>query len=230
MIIKILKILVVTSLLLTMQIVAQGSGDATLRKIGFHTGNRVGISFYNDGAITGFRQGIDIRGEWPLGSGENYIGDVTPLIGVEFTNTNGKTLQSVTISRGPRNRQGDERHPVDGHFWGFDPIPGFLNPNGESVAMSHLKDSWPIGGWANPGGFPDVVNYVDADGNTEWWGYFGRGIMQADQESYFVADDQNDDEFNGVNASSEATLWIPDSTDLLRHGMGLQYLQRGFQW
>ena len=231
MIIKIFKILVVTSLFLTMNIVAQGKGDATLRKIGFHTGNRVGISFYNDGAITGFRQGIDIRGEWPLGSGENYIGDVTPLIGVEFTNTNGKTLQSVTISRGPRNRQGDERHPTKSYFWGWDPIPGFLNPNGESVAMSHLQNSWPIGGWADPGGFPEVVNYVDDEGNTEWWGYFGRGIMQADQESYFVADDQNDDEFNGINeATNEATLWIPDSTDKLRHGMGLQYIQRGFQW
>jgi len=228
--IKILKIFIVLSLLLSLQIVAEERGDATLRKIGFHTGNRVGISFYNDGAITGFRQGVDIRGEWPLGSGENYIGDVTPLIGVEFTNTNGKTLQSVTISRGPRSHQGEERHPTQGYFWGFDPLPGFLNPNGESVAMSHLQNSWPIGGWGDPGGFPEVTNYVDKDGNTEWWGYFGRGIMQADQESFFVADDQNDDEFNGVNSAGEATLWIPDNTDLTRHGMGLQYIQRGFQW
>ncbi len=227
---KIFKISIILTLFLSLQSAAQGGGDATLRKIGFHTGNRVGISFYNDGAITGFRQGVDIRGEWPLGSGENYIGDVTPLIGVEFTNTNGKTLQSVTISRGPRTRQGEERHPTAGYFWGWDPIPGFLNPNGESVAMSHLNDSWPIGGWADPGGFPDVVDYVDADGNTEWWGYFGRGLMQADQESYFIADDQNDDEFNGVNSNFEATLWAPDSNDLLRHGMGLQYIQRGFQW
>jgi len=230
MIIKIFKYFILLSFVISLQVIAQGKGDATLRKIGFHTGNRVGISFYNDGAITGFRQGVDIRGEWPLGSGENYIGDVTPLIGVEFTNTNGKTLQSVTISRGPRNRQGDERHPTAGYFWGWDPIPGFLNSNGESVAMSHLQNSWPLSGWADPGGFPDVVNYVDADGNTEWWGYFGRGLMQADQESYFVADDQNDDEFNGVNAGYEATLWIPDSNDVLRHGMGLQYIQRGFQW
>lgn len=230
MIIKIFKVFIVLSFVLSVQIIAQGGGDATLRRIGFHTGNRVGISFYNDGAITGFRQGVDIRGEWPLGSGENYIGDVTPLIGVEFTNTNGKTLQSVTISRGPRNRQGDERHPTKGYFWGWDPIPGFLNPEEESVAMSHLPYSWHIGGWADPGGFPEVVDYVDADGNTEWWGYFGRGLMQADQESFFVADDQNDDEFNGVNASKEATLWIPDSNDVFRHGMGLQYTQRGFQW
>jgi len=84
MIFKIFKIFMVLSFVISLQINAQGKGDATLRKIGFHTGNRVGISFYNDGAITGFRQGVDIRGEWPLGSGENYIGDVTPLIGKLF--------------------------------------------------------------------------------------------------------------------------------------------------
>jgi len=228
---KIFSIVILLTILISSSVIAQGQGDATLRRIGFHTGNRVGLSFYNDGAITGFQVSKDIRGEWPLGSGFNYIGDLTPLIGVEFTNNNGKTLQSVTISRGPRNRQGEERHPTKGYFWGFDPIPGFLNPEVESVAMSHLPESWPIGGWADPGGFPDVPGYVDKDGNTEWWGFFGRGIMQADQESFYVADDQNDDEFNGVNdATGEATLFAPDSSDLLRHGMGHQFTQRGFQW
>jgi hypothetical protein len=65
-------------------------GDPNLRRIGYHTGNRIGISYYNDGQISGFNQGVDIRGEWPLGSGENYIGDCIPLIGVEFTNFLGR--------------------------------------------------------------------------------------------------------------------------------------------
>ncbi|MBU2507088.1 MAG: hypothetical protein KJ799_10250 [Bacteroidetes bacterium] len=201
---------------------AQGSGDPNLLKIGFHTGNRAGISFYNDGQIAGFRQGVDIRGEWPLGSGENYIGDCIPLIGIEFTNNQGEKFQSVTISRGPRNRQGEERHPILGYFWGFNPMPGYVNPKGESVAMSHLQNSWPVNGWADPGEFPEVVNYVNEDGKTDWWGFFGRGIMQADQESYFIADDQKDDEFNAN--------FKPDANDLLRNGMALQLRQRGFQW
>ena len=220
---KVNTIKIIVLLFLTADIFfAQGKGDPTLLKIGYHTGNRAGISFYNDGQIAGFRQGVDIRGEWPLGSGENYIGDCIPLIGVEFTNSQGKTLQSVVISRGPRNGQGSERHPTQGYFWGWNPIPGFVNPNGSSVAMSHLKDSWPIGGWSDPGGFPEVLNYVDKEGNTEWWGYFGRGIIQADQESYFVADDQMDDEFN--------SNFLPNANDSLRHGMALQLRQRGFQW
>ena len=210
---------------------AQFGVDQSLRRIGYHTGNRVGISFYNDGQIAGFNVGTDIRGEWPLGSGNNYIGDLVPLIGVEFTTALGDTNQSVIISRGPRNRQSLEKHPVFGYFWGWNPIPGFINPNGESVAMSHLPDSWPIGGWADPGGFPEVPNYVDDQGNTEWWGYFGRGIINADQESYFVAFDQSDDEFNIIDANNDVIGgFIPDTTNLKRHGMGLQLRQRGFQW
>ncbi len=197
---------------------AQIYSDPTLRRIGYHTGNRVGISYYNDGQIAGFNIGIDIRGEWPIESGENYIGDLIPLIAGEFVNTLGDTIHSVTISRGPRNRQGEEKSPIDGHFWGWNPVPGYLNPNGESVAMSHLPNSYPIGGW----GDPEHSDWVDAQGNTEWWGYFGRGVKNADQESFFLADDNGDDEFN-ANFS-------PDANDPNRKGMALTYAQRGFQW
>jgi len=190
--------------------------DPTLRRIGFHTGNRVGISFYNDGQVAGFNVETDIRGEWPLGSGENYIGDLIPLVGVEFVNARSETLHSVTITRGPRNGQANERHPINGYFWGWNPKPGYLNPNQQSVAMSHLPDSWPIGGW------PDHPDWVDPSGKTQWNGYFGRGIMNADQESYFVADDQWDDEFNAY--------FKPDQRDTSRHGMGLEMAVRGFQW
>ncbi len=190
--------------------------DPTLRRIGYHTGNRVGISFYNDGQIAGFSLGVDIRGEWPLGSGNNYIGDMTPLIGLEFINTLGDTLQSVTISRGPRSGQGDKRHPSLGYFWGFNPVPGYMNPNYESLAMSHLPDSWPLGGWR------DQPTYVDDEGKTQWNGYFGRGITNADQESYFIADDQWFDKFN--------SNFLPDSLDQTRKGMGLTMKVRGFQW
>ncbi len=220
---KIFSIILVLVFLSASTIIeAQGKGDPRLRRLGKHTGNRAGITFYNDGQIAGFNIGVDIRGEWPLGSGENYIGDLIPLIGVEFTTTTGLTLQSVTISRGPRKMQGEEKDPVTGEFRGWNPIPGFLDPNQESVAMSHLPNSWPKNGWADPGGFPEVKRYVDAKGNTEWWGYFGRGIINADQESYFVADDQTDNEFNFA--------FKPDSRDPLRMGMGLQLRQRGFQW
>lgn len=203
------------TILLHVVILSQTS-DPTLRRIGLHTGNRIGISYYNDGQIAGFNIGTDLRGEWPLGSGENYIGDCIPMIGVEFVNQLGDTLHSVTISRGPRNGQANERHPVSGHFWGWNPVPGYVNTNEKSVAMSHLPNSWPFHGWR------DHPDWTDPDGNTQWNGYFGRGITNADQESYYVADDQWDDEFNAN--------FKPDATNAARNGMALTMAVRGFQW
>jgi hypothetical protein len=211
------KIFLIIFLLSGNSIIAQRTSDPALLTIGKHTGNRAGISFYNDGQIAGINTGIDIRGEWPLGSGENYIGDCIPLIGVEFINTLNDTLQSVVISRGPRKGQFDEKSP-SGYFWGWNPVPGFRNPNVVGVAMSHLPDTWPIEGWNDP----IARNWKDENGTTQWFGYFGRGIQNADQESFFEADDDWDDEFNGN--------FRPDTTNLSRNGMALRMRQRGFQW
>ncbi|GIK21868.1 MAG: hypothetical protein OZ915_09315 [Ignavibacteriales bacterium] len=222
-------ILIIIFLLLTSlntELLAQ-RGDPTLLRMGKHTGNRIGISFYNDGQIAGFNQGIDIRGEWPLGSGENYIGDCIPLIGVEFINTLGDTLHSVIISRGPRKGQSDERHPSRNYFWGWNPIPGFVNRNAETVAMSHLPNSWPVEGWNDP----IASSWKDDFGKTEWFGYFGRGIQNADQESLFDADDQTDDEFNFSDPNTQLNrIFTPDSRDPSRNGMALKMRVRGFQW
>lgn len=114
---RITVLLLIAFVLNSVNVLAQ-RGDARLLRNGKHTGNKVGISFHNDGAIAGTIAGIDIRGEWPLGSGFTYIGDLTPLIGNEFINTLGQTKHSVTISRGPRKRQADKKSPVDNHFWG----------------------------------------------------------------------------------------------------------------
>ena len=202
-------------------------GDPTLLKMGKHTGNRIGISFYNDGHIADNNAGIDIRGEWPFGSGENYIGDCIPLIGVEFINKLGDTLHSVVISRGPRKGQFNEKHPSKSYFWGWNPVPGFVNRNAETVAMSHLPDSWPIDGWNDP----VSRNWKNDKGETEWFGYFGRGIQNADQESLYDADDQSDDEFNFADPPTQLdTIFLPDSRDHSRLGMALKMRVRGFQW
>src|SRR4030066_1369565 len=210
------KLYILLLLLSGVNLFAQLS-DPNLLTIGYHTGNRAGISFYNDGQIAGFNAGIDIRGEWPLGSGENYIGDCIPLIGVEFINNLNDTLQSVVISRGPRRGQFDEKSP-SGYFWGWNPVPGFRNPNVKGIAMSHLPQTWPLEGWNDP-----IARFwKDENGNTQWFGYFGRSIQNADQESFFEADDDWDDEFN--------ENFRPDTTNLSRNGMALRMRQRGFQW
>ncbi len=217
--------LIILALALVKNQAQSGQGDPTLLSKGIHNGNRIGITFYNDGQIGGANTGVDIRGEWPLGSGYNYIGDCIPLIGVEFFNNVTKKYQhSVTISRGPRKDQQDEKSPIDGHFWGWNPIPGYINQGQDiktrSLAMSHLPNTWPTQGWA------DHPDWKDEDGKPQWDGYFGRGILNADQESYFVADDQKDDEFNGTNGEA----FLPNPSDPSRKGMGLKMAVRGFQW
>lgn len=168
----------------------------TLRKIGFLTGNRIGLSAYNDGAISGFQQGIDLRGEWPLGSGENYIGDITPCIGLELPikDYNGDgiadSVHSVIISRGPRYGQGEERNPTLGYFWGFNPVTNTVNENSDSFPLSSDKSTWPI----NWGGV--------------WPGLYNSGEIVADKEAFFKMDDFWDDEFNGIFHPIESDLSI----------------------
>lgn len=196
--------------LLTNSILYSQTSDATLRKIGFFTGNNIGLTAYNDGAISGFNQGVDIRGEWPLGSGENYIGDITPCIGIELPikdyNNDGlqDTIHSVIISRGPRLGQGDEKHPIFGYFWGFNPLPDYVNENSNSFALSNDQNSWPT----NWGGV--------------WPGLYKTGEIVANQEAYFKMDNYWDDEFN--------ENFYPIKSDSTITGLGIEVAVRLLQF
>ncbi len=201
-------------------------GNALYTRFGVHNGNRVAISFRNNGSISGTNAN-DVRGYWPFPATEDsYIGDVTPLIGIElpirdYTGDGiPDTLHSVTISPGPRNGQSAKVDPTDGHFQGFAPEPGYVNPNQDTVAMSQIPGSW-------PSVWPDHPDWVDpATGKPLWDGYFGKGVFNADQESYFVMDDAPD---NSVQQRTNG-LFHPDSTDTTRNGMGLVVAVRGLQW
>ncbi len=201
-------------------------GNSLYRKFGVHNGNRVAVTFRNDGSISGTDPN-DIRGAWPYPSTQDsYIGDVTPLVGIQIPirDYNGDhipdTLHSVTISPGPRTRQANKVDPVDGHFQGFEPEPGYALQSQDTLAMSHIPTSWPAV-------WPDHPDWVDpTTGKAVWDGYFGKGVINADQESYFVMDDAQD---NSVQRRTNY-LFHPDSTDTTRNGMGLVVKVRGLQW
>lgn len=228
---SVLRIIFLSCLLSFSSLMAQQLSEQTMKVFtGLHTGNRIGISFHDDGLIAGNTPGVDIRGEWPYGTGENYIGDCVPLIGVEFTDIMNRVAHSVAISHGPRNGQGSSNtHPKFRYYWGWQPRPGFRNNESESIAMSHLPASWPKGGWWNDG-LNIANNWVDSKGNTQWYGYFGRGIINADQESLFEADDQWDDKYNFFDNDQTQVRFLPDANNPQRHGMGLSMRVRGFQW
>ncbi|MCK9407846.1 MAG: hypothetical protein M0R68_01800 [Bacteroidetes bacterium] len=96
-------------------------------------------------------------------------------------------------------------------------------------AMSHLKHTWPKI-WA-PQTFPgDVRNETDSlapsirDGR--WNGEFG-AYIRADQESYYAADDRENDEFS-YYAFEDSLSKRPFPNG--RRGLGITVETRGYQW
>ncbi|MDW8436495.1 MAG: hypothetical protein RMM16_00480 [Chloroherpetonaceae bacterium] len=138
-------------------------------------------------------------------------GDGTPDPAVEAT----ITARYVTVHQGPRN---SPYRIVNGVFEGLQPVEGFFNPSQEYPAMSHIPNSWPAE-------WPDQPTWKDANGRVQWNGYFGRGIFNADQESYVVYDDATDRRW-----FNEFDFRPNPNTDPNRYGVGFQVKQRGLQW
>ena len=209
-------------------------GDRTWRKKNYHNGNKVNTVFYNYGLVGQLPP--EVSGEWPQGTGNEYVGDVSPLVGAEYIfqreNAEMDTIYSVLTCTGPRGW--DDSPPGQSNiFWGFEPLPDYSDPGVNQVAISTSldndgedgipgstdddgkPDNWP---WI----WPDQPNWVDEHGIPEWNGYFGRGVMSADQESYFRFDDARDDEF--------FPAVVPTPSDSSRHGLGFEVKARGLQW
>lgn len=212
-------------------------GDRTFRKSGTLNGNRVKTVFGNWGVIAQ-PDGIGPRAAWKYDD-NGYVGDVSPLVAVEIPVKKKRpdgtivdtTFNSVIICPVERPGGGDGP-PGGGAFWGFEPLPGYANPirniPGSSVAISNIRETWPPF-------WPDRPTWINIQGNPDWNGYFGRGIMNADQETYFKMDDNADEEFYASNwkvfsADSSSYKFVPDSLDLTRKGLGLEVKVRALQW
>ena len=206
-------------------IIAQniGRADPAFNKVGVHRGNRVRTVFSNLGFIAQpGQQGP--QGAWKFDT-NGYVGDVSPLVGVllpvrDYTGDDVvDSLHSVVIT--DVSRPGGQDNSPGGEAWTFQPIAGFASSEelgeGKGVAMSHQPETW-------PDFWPDHPDWIDNDGNVEWNGFFGRGQFNADQESYFWMDDNEDEKM------FDRYGFLPDSTDPTRRGQALQVKVRGLQW
>ena len=187
------------------------------RKDGVHSGNQFRTTFYNDGmfGITNFNDPTLIGGEWPINSGYSYLIDASVLVGSEALCNDGIVRHIITepVAIGDGTNSSGKIGP-DGDPYTFLPLPGFSNPDTNKIAMS----KWP---WSWPSFWPDRnEDAVDPGWRGKWNGYFGKGVMNADEESYFVVDDYENREYP----------FYPDSTDLSRRGLGVRVYIRGFQW
>lgn len=233
-----LAIFITQSDILSQQRVTE-RGTSTFRKVGVHRGNQVRTVFSNYGVIA--QPGSEgPRGAWKYDA-NGYVGDVSPLVGVrlpirDYINASADTLDGIpdtiySVIITPVDRPGGGESGL-GKAWGFEPIPGFADPLldelGKGVAMSHLPETWPSSWPDHPdwtySGDPIIKDGVDVTPDVDWNGYFGRAQINADQESYFWMDDNNDEEWYSKYE------FLPDAMEPSRRGAALQVSVRGLQW
>lgn len=238
----ILTILFLLSLLPCWEIFSQERittrGTPNFRKVGVHRGNQVRTVFTNYGVIA--QPGAEgPRGAWRYDA-NGYVGDVSPLVGLRLPIRDYRrgpnppdgipdTIYSVIIT--PVDRPGGGEGGGGGSYT-FEPIPGFANPTaqgvGKGIAMSHQPETWPPQWPDHPrwtySGPRIIIDGKDVTPSVDWNGYFGRAQINADQESYFWMDDNND---------LETFLlydFLADTLDRSRRGQAIQVSVRGLQW
>ncbi len=218
-------------------------GDETLIARGVMDGNLIETNFRNHGELARWN---DLPwGIWPRGIGGRHIDGVGIMVAGQvpgermkwqefFPNASEDTLLNPVILT---YRDFGKRLSPDGSLWGWTPLPGFLNANrldpitGQRTPTPALSDdpnSW-------PDFWPDRLNNPDDPGwPGNWNGFFGRGVFNADLESFYVMDDFTDMEYaldpEAQRPNSEYGVYYASSEDSTIGGMGLQAQVRLFQW
>ncbi len=206
----------------TQEYLAEPKGNFQFFKQGIMDGNLLRTLYRNQGEVGAYP--YQPSGEWPRGSGHSYIDGNALMIANEFVvpgenGAPGDTIRSVAthyreyMDYGPR-----------GEPWGLEPLPGYVRPGSVAPSISNLPSSWPDT-W--PRSVLPRTNPQSWD--RLWYGYFGRGVINADLETYFVMDDATDAEFTPA-PFSRFSRFYPVQADSTRLGMGLRVEVRGFQW
>lgn len=203
-------------------------GNIQYRKKGTLDGNLVRTVYQNNGEISDWFNGAvsGPHGEWPKGTGHRSLDGLSLLIGakVKITNSLGKIQFITPIEAGYREEM--DKDPVTGTLWGLEPVPGYVNPSATSPAIdadtSTYPETWPRSLFYDRYG-TNETEIRKWDGY--WYGYFGRGVRNAQLETFFVIDDSRDGEWSRIPYN-----FFPIKSDSTRGGLGLRVEVRGFQW
>ena len=212
-------------------------GTSNAERQGTHDANNIRTFFYNYGMVGDYPPDpihVDVTVfhsvEVPKGSGQNNSDGYTPYVLAKITQQNG--TDSYIMETGYRERQAQS--PFFNRVMRYEPRPpynwggkwvGYFQPDpainaGRSPALSNDPRTWPDY-WIDKMDDPDDPGWPGS-----WDGYFGKKADAADQESYYVYDDQYYDAWD----------FFPDNRDVgfdplkRRRGMGLRVEQRNFQW
>lgn len=183
-------------------------GSIEYTKRGIMDGNMVRTIFFNHGEIAHWPDSPS--GEWPKGTGQTYVDGVAVIVQAKVPadhpfNNEGKTIYPLQTNY----REFIKKDPVTGVPWGWAPLPGYANHAQNQPALSNNSNTWPFT-------WPDR----SAEWDGLWNGFFGRGIHNAQLETYFRMDDAQDKMYD----------YLPDPDDPDRGGLGMQVAVRGLQW
>ncbi|MCK5738296.1 hypothetical protein KAH55_03910, partial [bacterium] len=183
------------------------TGNTKFRRQGIMDGNLVRTIFINWGEVAHYPDQPSC--EWPKGSGHSYVDGVALVVQARTIDEDGNVIYPLET----QYREFVDTGPND-ELWGWGPVPGYYNTKGEEPAMSDDAQTWPAT-------WPDKMDDPDDPGWAgKWNGFFGKNIKNADLETYFVFDDDPDEEWN----------FYPDPSDPERRGLGLEVAARLFQW
>ncbi len=185
-----------------------GNGSNRWTQWGVMDGNRVRTLFSNHGEIS--RWPDQPSGEWPKGSGHSYVDGVAFIVSAKTRDSQGRVITPMSTNY----REFIDLDPISKIPWGFAPLSGYSNPLQDSPARSDDNSTW-----------PQIWPDRPVDWAGQWNGWFGRGVFNADLETYFVYDDAEDREW-----IQEPHFFYPCEGDTSRGGLGLEVKARGFQW
>ncbi len=186
-------------------------GDPNFRRKSNIDGNNVRATVFNFG-FSGRTAAVpdEIPYEWPKNTGRNYIALAAIWLAGEVVDEEGNVIQIVDFPTFRQSPTGDS--------WNLEPVPGFANPDANSIARSDDPNTWPTeaqGGWRDKRDDP-----IDPGWIGSWNGFFGKNVFNADQELFYQC---SDDLYSRYN-------YIPDETDPTRRGLGLLMDVRAFAW
>jgi hypothetical protein len=190
------------------RLVDKNKGNHNNNKKGFMDGNLVGTVYYNMGEVADWQNQPSLSGVWPKGTNHTYIDGVAVIVQSEATAPNGQKIHPLETNYYEHLR------PADGAItYGWWALPGYDKLYQSGVARSD-----------DPGTWPDSWPDQKSDWNGQWDGFFGKNILNADLETFFVFDDNEDRGY--INQYN----FRPDANDSTRGGLGMQVRARGFQW
>ncbi len=165
-------------------VVDKHKGNHNNTKKGFMDGNLVGTVYYNFGEVGDYLNEKNRSGVWPKGTVHTYLDGVAIIVQAEAKGINGKIIHPLETNYYEFTRY----NLTTGITYGWWPLPNYANHQNSSPARSDDE-------FTSQKTWPDHWPDRNEDWDGYWNGFFGKGIKNADLETYFVFDDDEDREY-----------------------------------